>query len=203
VFCDGACVNPQEDEDYCGARNNCAAADDGNVCSGNQDCSFGVCCDTDSGLVVCNGQCIDPRVNNTYCGAGDGTASCVTDPGVTCGAGQACSNGICCTTPQIACGGTCRDPRVFEAFCGASGDCDNDASNGPGNDGSACSGATPLCTNGNCCPDDRVWCGTTAGCIDPLTTEAFCGASETACAGFDVCTSTETCTNGTCVPTAP
>jgi Notch-like protein len=50
-----------------------------------------------AGQVECGGACVNTASSNTNCGA------C----GVTCGGGQACSNGYCCPTGTRACGDVC------------------------------------------------------------------------------------------------
>jgi hypothetical protein len=147
VVCDGKCIDPNTDNNYCGATGACAglaageACTNGEICDGTGQCNL-VCA---PGRVNCNDTCIDPNTDNTYCGAsGACTGGTV---GETCGAGEKCNGaGLCalsCQQGLIDCGGTCTDPQSDESFCGASGDCLN------ANAGEVC-GPGETCQSGQC-----------------------------------------------------
>lgn len=105
--------------------------------------------------------------------------------------------GMCqlsCQDTLLDCEGRCIDPGSSEAFCGASGDC-----TGP-EAGEVCGGGR-VCTGGVCevtCLPGLLACD--EACIDPLTDERFCGATNT-CSGADageVCDAREACDSGIC-----
>src|SRR5439155_23743754 len=128
-------------------------------------CSSGVCCPP--GTTNCGGACVNLQTDARNCG------TC----GTTCGAGQACCNGVCTalnTTSNCgACGHACAAPANATATCtnGACGyacltgfaDCDGQASNGcevnlktDSRNCGACGHVCPAgksCVNGVCpCP---------------------------------------------------
>ncbi|MEW5849732.1 MAG: hypothetical protein AB2A00_13020 [Myxococcota bacterium] len=194
IACDGTCVNPLNDERYCGAAADCTGGNAGDLCADTQFCYNGYCrlvCP--DGQIDCNGTCIDPNSNNTYCGA---SGECVADPGVTCPNGYVCDGtGQCslnCLGGTVNCGGTCVDPQTDENYCGAQTDCTG------ANAGEICD-ATYECRTGACqCPVNQVACN--GRCIDPLNDETYCGA-QTDCAGGnagEVCVSTQQCVTGDC-----
>ena len=174
LFCGGACVDPSQDRNLCGAT---ACTGSGAVCGANEVCSGGACTLTcPAGLVKCSGACVDPASDRDHCGA---TADCEADGGASghaCSAGEVCSAGMCslsCETGMVNCAGTCVDPSTSRLFCGATSGCGN----GGGSAGAVCD-AGQVCNGGTCavtCQAGLVNCGGT--CVDPATSRAHCGAT--------------------------
>lgn len=94
VECNGQCIDPNNNNAFCGATGDCLGANDGDVCPPGQKCNgAGVCAVTcDPALLECNASCVDPAHDPAFCGA---SAPCATNPGTVCGAGQACVDGGC------------------------------------------------------------------------------------------------------------
>ncbi len=68
----------------------------------------GIAC---GGLTLCRGECVDTTIDPTNCGA------C----GITCPAGQGCSQGICCGDNLTVCGNRCVDLLTDPTNCGVCG----------------------------------------------------------------------------------
>jgi hypothetical protein len=219
LSCGGACVNPQTDNNNCGA---CGA-----VCPMGQSCMTGACRPTvvcPMGQTACGATCVNTTSDNANCGM------C----GNACPMGQVCTMSVCgappCAMGQTRCGAACVDTQADNANCGAcgnacamgqtcragtctttvtcpmgqtecSGTCvDTQTSNGNcGRCGLACPmGQT--CRAGTCmgvivCPMGQTVCG--AACADLQTDEINCGMCGRSCAMG------ETCTAGVCVPPRP
>jgi Stigma-specific protein, Stig1 len=134
VECNGTCIDPSTNNNYCGASGDCMGSNAGSACGSGYVCSGSACVVTcPSGEIDCNGQCIDPNRDNTYCGA---TTDCVgSDAGSACGSGFVCDgSGACALTCQSGltdCNGTCTDTDFDPNNCGACGSaCDaNEACN--------------------------------------------------------------------------
>jgi hypothetical protein len=195
VNCDGRCIDPRTNPDYCGARDDClGAANRGSQCTGGRACVNGRCQFVCSeGQVACDGTCIDPTSNRDFCGARDDCEG--TNRGTVCQPGQVCTAMGCqCPSGFVLCDGTCIDPNTNRNFCGARGDCE-----GPDR-GTACP-MGQLCVGGTCgttCGTGAVLCG--GNCIDPLSNRDFCGARDD-CTGANAgsrCSASELCINGTC-----
>ena len=103
LLCNGRCIDPGTDSQYCGARGSCQGPAAGAVCTRPNMCRDGFCSpDCAAGNIKCGGACVDPRTDPTYCGAsGDCTGASV---GVTCRPsisrcaammGSACQGGQC------------------------------------------------------------------------------------------------------------
>lgn len=106
-----------------------------------------------------------------------------------------------CPTPgQVKCDGTCIDPATSSQYCGANASCE---------EFTACTG-NETCQEGHCQPSSQEGSDTkcqTAGfvkcngiCIDPNESNSYCGANEN-CENYEVCSPTQTCTNGHCLKT--
>jgi hypothetical protein len=125
LSCAGACVDPDTDRNYCGASDDCAGANNGEVCDDGFVCSLGACAlSCQSQLVDCDGACIDPEVDGRYCGAKSDCKG--ANAGELCGSSEVCSGGSCtsiCQAGYVMCGGSCIDPTLDEGFCGAAGNC--------------------------------------------------------------------------------
>jgi hypothetical protein len=198
IACGATCVDPDTDNQHCGAHSDCFGSNAGTACGAGQVCDGTGACNLScqSGLVSCGGRCTDPNTDDQHCGAsGDCTGA---NAGAACPAGQVCDgSGHCalsCQAGLVACGGTCVDPQTNPDYCGASGDC------AQANAGSRCA-SDQRCSGGQCavrCPNGQVYCGTQ--CIDPNTDPMHCGA-DAACAGGTSCVPSQVCNGaGSCAP---
>ena len=234
--CSGACSNTQTDFDNCGMCGNtcqpgqvCNMGMCGNVCSApTKDCS-GSCVDETSDPANC-GACGNACGKNlvcasSVCATSCGTlTTCLTDGGSyctntasdnlncgTCGTvctnGELCSSGKCvvsCPTGQINCGvGGCVDANNSTQYCGATLGCGIEG----GSAGNVCAQGQ-ACVNGMCqvaCMTGQIGCPN-VGCVDPKSSNQFCGASlgcgvgDAGSAGTD-CTNGTVCSNGSCQAT--
>jgi hypothetical protein len=96
VICDGACIDPDTDTQYCGATGDCMGDNAGVVCGDAEQCTEGACECTDAEAVVCDGACIDPSTDQFFCGA---SGDCAGDnAGVACAPSAACDEGACVDT---------------------------------------------------------------------------------------------------------
>src|SRR5690606_20510433 len=83
------------------------------------------------------------------------------------------------------------NPDTSVNFCGATGSCRGDSS------GTTCD-TDEICVEGACeldCEDGLILCDDT--CIDPLTNDDYCGATE-ACTGAIACGENLECVGGEC-----
>lgn len=98
VECDGTCVDPLTDPEYCGATGDCQAGNAGTVCDEGYLCDgAGGCASSCSeGQVVCDGTCTDPLADDSYCGVDE-----------ECMGGEVCGDERTCHS------GTCIDPVMF------------------------------------------------------------------------------------------
>lgn len=64
VECNGTCINPKDNDAYCGVDSLCQ---NGKVCNSEQQCKNGIC-ECEQGI-NCNDVCIDPHKSKTNCGA--------------------------------------------------------------------------------------------------------------------------------------
>lgn len=88
--CDGTCVDPMEDERYCGASGDCMASNAGDECGADERCDTGLCCGL--GEANCSNTCVDVLANASACG----------DCNTICGGGELCSSGACTPTSCAA-----------------------------------------------------------------------------------------------------
>ena len=196
LLCGASCVDPQTNNDFCGATDNCTGSKNGGKCPAGNVCTNGKCkVECDGGFVKCGDECINPINDPDYCGA---TAACEgNDAGKKCGADQVCSESVCrdaCENGKLKCGDRCIDPLSSVNFCGAKGNCKGDD-----NDGDVCA-VDEVCSVGQChssCASGLVLCG--RDCIDPEVDEQHCGAGMNCAADpGDVCTTDEECLAGKC-----
>jgi hypothetical protein len=114
MACPGlGCIDVSADKKNCGGCGVVCTAPDaggaGAVCSNGQ-CALS--CPSGSGPTVqaCAGEgCVDVSKSAANCGA------C----GNACGAGQTCTNGVCCGGTSKLCGGSCIDVTTDSANCGS------------------------------------------------------------------------------------
>ena len=221
VLCDGEFIDPNTNINHCGAGGTCSSPDPedsnyaGEKCKSGYVCLAGKCSESClSGQVLCgegeDRKCIDPLTDNAYCGAsGDCTGANAGEP---CASGMVCSGGKCsesCLSGQVLCGEgenrKCIDPLTDNAYCGAKvgGSCSSDVDD-ENYAGESCASGM-VCSGGKCsesCLSDQVLCGEGENrkCIDPLTDNAYCGASGD-CAGAnggERCASGNVCSGGKC-----
>lgn len=202
--------------------------DDGTTCPLGYACTSGIClpasCNLEGGVLcptgytcsgVVGGTCTAVNCPTTPCGPGlvcqgGATPTCV-DPcaGVTCGAGSACSGGLCtaggchlapCAATQVCLGGACvANPcnaltcptgtfcRVSQMGATAVGDCVR-----------SCAYVT--------CAAGQV-CGADGFCVSPATCSPACAAGQTCVSGACVpdpcygvgCGTGQVCNGGACV----
>lgn len=197
LACEGRCVDPLSNREFCGAAGTCSGDDVGDVCEDGQVCSDGVCAlSCAAGTIACAGRCIDPNSNRSFCGA---SGDCDSDnDGDVCAAGELCAAGSCelsCAEGTIDCSGRCVDPQNDRAFCGASNDCADADS------GEACASGE-VCSLGSCetsCGAGLVDCG--GSCVDPSVNRNYCGASGDCTGDVNdgvVCTPGRVCSDGVC-----
>ena len=193
--CDGSCVDPLRDLQFCGATSDCQGSNAGQTCAAAQTCVAGNCSVAcPSGQLSCDGSCVDPQVNPQHCGAaGDCSGE---DAGQACAAGEVCSGGVCgltCQKGMVKCDGKCIDPLTDLHFCGALGGCQNSQA------GQTCV-AGEVCSAGTCalsCQAGLVKCN--GKCIAPLTDLSFCGAlADCAASPGEICAAGEVCSGGQC-----
>ena len=206
-----ACLNLHSDDVmHCGACNyNCSEHATQNATS--QSCEEGVCiyvCAT--GFVnvstessVGSIKCIDPMTDNTYCGAADSE-----NLGEICKGGTVCVGGSCvqntCSgdTPNLCVvhgANVCKNTNSDDAdHCGACNyKCSEHAI--PNANSESCSDGACIytCATGFV----NVSAGTSANtikCIDPMTDNNYCGASDATTPGT-VCTGGTVCVEGQCL----
>jgi uncharacterized repeat protein (TIGR01451 family) len=183
VNCNGLCINPSSDDQYCGATGACGAGGAGSPgaqCQAGEVCNAGSCSVSCPGSEInCGGRCVDSSSDQHHCGA---TAGCGANDagsaGAQCPSGQVCASGQCsvsCPGNEINCNGACVDPTANNKYCGATAGC------GTGDAGSAgtnCSTYGEVCTPTGCqvtCSGGELNC---AGiCVDPKTSLLYCAAT--------------------------
>ena len=201
IRCNGACINPEANNLYCGASGTCSEEDEasenyiGQRCSPGTVCRDKICvCDAENGYLSCNTAegklCVHPA-DAHYCGANDKNSN------NTCGTinYQDCTSSleICvfddkqnryqcqCQEGEVKCNGKCIDPKIHPTYCGAKDGC---------MDAVECS-ATEVCRDGKCqssCPDGQVPCN--HQCVSIENDLNHCGACNFACSfdnGYGLC----------------
>lgn len=190
--CDGACVDTDSDDRYCGG------------------CGVEQACDTENGERCCGATCRDLRSDAANCGVcgrecPSGQACCngacvelASDPdacgtcGNACASGQRCCRGQCAAPGSTICE-SCTTPCEDEGLACCSGSCVDDQSdrNHCGACGNACA-AGEFCCEGRCITSTDENCGACGNA---------CGASELCCSDRCVANNSPNC--GACGTTCP
>lgn len=166
-MCGAACVDPQSNNQHCGAC--------GNTCSSGTVCTKGTCQPLCANGSLCAGACVDTRSDSKHCG------QC----GVSCQVGEVCNDGSCdlqCKAGLTACQGACVDLANDDQHCGACGNaCDKAEVCTAGSCQLSCVGGTKACA-GSCIntQNDRYNCGE---CGNKCKAGAVCsrGQCEVSC----------------------
>lgn len=70
LACEGECIDPSSDVEYCGAGGACEGDEAGELCEEGEICVDGGCeLDCPESEVACDGSCVDPLTSDDYCGA--------------------------------------------------------------------------------------------------------------------------------------
>jgi hypothetical protein len=216
VNCNGLCIDPSKDDQYCGATGACGTGGSGSAgtqCPSGQVCNGGACSVTCPGTEInCGGRCVDPSSDPHHCGAtaGCGVGDAGGGAGAQCPSGEVCASGKCsvsCPGNEINCNGTCIDPASSNQYCGATVGC---GTGGMGNAGQNCTTRGEVCTPGGCsvtCPGNEINCNGT--CVDPTTNDDYCGATagcgtgDAGSAGVNCNIMGEVCTPSGCQVNCP
>ncbi len=177
--CDGACVSLVLSDANCGGCGIGCTAPNTHCQSPDVGATPQCCLDAENN---CNGTCSDPNTDNNNCGGCSGLGG----TGQQCNGSDSCKSGLCCGPQELTCGGQCVDPDTNPNHCGGCA----------GVGGVACSGATPVCSDGECvsgCDVSETACGN--ACVTTSSDPNNCGSCGNKCG------STEVCNGGTCVPT--
>ncbi len=206
IVCDGRCVDPQTDMNYCGATGNCKDENVGEKCTDGRFCSGALCATScQEGLFLCDDKCVDGTTNPYYCGV---TSDCTeTSNGTKCEDTQVCISGKCeynsCREPEILCstigGNRCINIQSDDADnCGTCGyKCaEHPVANATANG----------CANGVCqytCINNTENVGsdnTVANirCVDTSTDVNNCGGKGKRCESGQVCVNSK-CVQNSCV----
>ncbi|MBQ8035932.1 MAG: hypothetical protein IJ268_02975, partial [Proteobacteria bacterium] len=180
IICDGDCVDPLTDSNWCGAYDACvggkACREGEEVCVGGECVSIDMIC-TVEGQVRCDGVCIDPLNDPAYCGA---TAGCLDYS--NCSDEQVCTNGRCVSysvecpvtedgSPRVLCHDDCIDPQNDKLYCGANAACSVYTT---------CDLDNSICFEGECiikCPEvNHVYLPEYGLCVWRCTQEGGCGS---------------------------
>ena len=199
VLCEGECINPSKDRQYCGARGTCMGGN-----PENEDGYRGEDCSAKDEEEVW--ACKNSRCEKTPCNPGEhlkekegSEAICVKDNNYACGSedksckeDEVCNLGVCeqvcqdqeriiCHVPGA--GNQCIDPQTNPKFCGARGKCNAEDRENEHYKGEDC--RTGDCVRGSCrlleCTDENeMLCGTQ--CIDVTKNSDNCGGCGNNCA---------------------
>lgn len=172
------CVDPMNNEMFCGAAGTC-----GTECAGDQACCDGVCADPSSAACLCPGgcgageTCCDGRCTNTDTDPDACGASCMA-----CADGELCCGGSCVAAGAGNCGGCGVSCGADEVCCGIAGCKDLDEPATCGSCTNRCSlGAQcfdRMCCGGEAAPTFRI-CG--SACVDTDTDRDNCGTCGNEC----------------------
>ncbi len=116
INCDDTCIDPNTDDEFCGASSSCTGGNRGQNCNNmsGYSCEAGVCrLQCPGSQVGCGGACIDPSDDDDYCGASGYCEG--NDSGDVCVGLEQCSGGSCklpngedCTNNSDCISGTCK-----------------------------------------------------------------------------------------------
>ena len=201
IVCDGRCVDPQTDMNYCGARGDCIGFNAGEKCANGRFCSGAVCTTScQAGLFLCDNKCVDGTTNPYYCGV---TSDCTeSNKGTKCEDTQVCISGKCeynsCQEPEILCstigGNRCINIQSDDADnCGA---CGYKCTDHPVAFASANGCVAGVCQYQCINNMENVGSDNTAAtirCVNTFTDVNNCGHKGIRCASGQVCV------NGSCV----
>ena len=201
IVCDGRCVDPQTDMNYCGATGNCKDENAGERCTDGRICSGAVCATScQAGLFLCDNKCVDGTTNPYYCGV---TSDCTeSNKGTKCEDTQVCVGGKCeynsCQEPEILCstigGNRCINIQSDDADnCGA---CGYKCTDHPVAFASANGCVAGVCQYQCINNMENVGSDNTAAtirCVNTFTDVNNCGHKGIRCASGQVCV------NGSCV----
>lgn len=187
--------------------------DQGEACSGDDECSSascrdGFCCDA-----VCDGAC--EACSEARSGAADGSCTAISpdaDPDDECDppSTATCSKDDDCEADEYCAGATCTDRKSGGSSCSKDNECGSTfcrdgvcCESSCGLDCQACSNATSGLANGKCgqrtssaakaCPASNP-----TSCVDTKTDLANCGSCGNACPSSSIAGAVRSCTNGTC-----
>ena len=69
VNCGGTCIDPQSNDQYCGAAGECVGPDQGATCDGGYSCNEGACACATPYVECAPGTCVDVQTEVGHCGA--------------------------------------------------------------------------------------------------------------------------------------
>ena len=165
IACGDNCIDPDYEQEHCGARGLCSDSNSesenyyGQKCSYTEICNAGIweCANTQN--ISCNGSCINPNNNIGHCGAkgecSDQDENSPNFKGYQCQGGQICDEGecVCAKTSEIFCNNECIDPNTNASHCGARGLCNHSQSDNSNFQGWECfrceKGKCLSCNQGN------------------------------------------------------
>ena len=195
----------------CQVDSDCASKSGGNLCVGTYTCDksgAAPACKLVAGSAVTCSSAGDSTCSTNQCIPATGLCAMVaaTD-------GATCSDGSLCTTADACQGGVCTGPGVCDDndlctddVCDLTGNCTHALNSAPCSDGNACT-TGDKCYDGNCFGSDDTVCVDDGNpCTSNLCdVDNGCGAfpiTNLACDDGNLCTTADTCTDGTCGGTA-
>lgn len=216
IFCDGQCVNPLTNHEYCGVTNECGELV---ACNSDEICKQGVCTCADSTKAKCGNACIDVETDQ-FCGArGLCHSDAVESPdfkGYNCKAIYSLSQCVKNSSGQYSCtcdpgdvfdwiSGDCVDPSSNDRACGTDSDNLIDCKLYYGEDATCKQGVCACRTSDWLKLDDSItWYSSLSNkrfrCVNPRTDNRFCGATTES--RGEICRDGETCIDGKCQPTS-
>ena len=205
IVCDGRCVDPQTDMNFCGATGNCKDENVGEKCTDGRFCSGALCATScQEGLFLCDDKCVDGTTNPYYCGV---TSDCTeTSNGTKCEDTQVCVSGKCeynsCKEPETLCsttaGNRCINIQSDDVDnCGACGyKCVEHPVANASSNGCAKGVCQYSCINNT----ENVGSDNTAAnirCVDTSTDVNNCGEKGKKCESGQVCVNSK-CVQNSC-----
>ena len=205
IVCDGRCVDPQTDMNFCGATGNCKDENVGEKCTDGRFCSGALCATScQAGLFLCDDKCVDGMTNPYYCGV---TSDCTeTNNGTKCEDTQVCVSGKCeynsCKEPETLCsttgGNQCINIESDDADnCGS---CGYKCSEHPVANATANGCAKGVCQYTCINNTENVGSDNTAAnirCVDTSTDVNNCGRKGKKCDPGQVCVNSN-CVQNSC-----